>query len=90
MGKPFSTEFLVLLQKSRSLVAASKQRVVLSWLLATDAHLARLQGLQGREGDTETLGSHGWSTRLQVLVPAQEQTKEKKVLVAQIGVLASK
>lgn len=65
VGKPFSTKmFILLLQMSSSLVAASKQSVVLSRLLAADAHLTRLKGLQGREGNTEALGSHGWSSRL--------------------------
>lgn len=61
--------FIPVLQQSGSLVTASKQGVVLRRLLAADAHLTRLQLLQRGEGDTEALGSHGWSSWLQVLVP---------------------
>lgn len=57
--------------ESRFLVAASKQSVMLCRLLAADAHLTRLQDLQGGEGDAETLGSHGRSSRLQILVPTR-------------------
>lgn len=64
--------FLLLLQRWSS-VAASKQGVVLGRLLAADTHLARLQFLQGRERDTEALGSHGGCSGLQVLVPAGEK-----------------
>lgn len=53
----------------RILVASSKHGVELCRLLAVDARLPRLQGLQWGEGDTETLCSHGWSSSLQVLVP---------------------
>lgn len=56
-----------------SSVAASKQGVVLSWLLSADTRLARLQGLQWGEGDTQAFGPHGWSPRLQVLVPKRQQ-----------------
>lgn len=61
--------FILMLQKSRFLVAATEQGVVLGRLLAADTHLTRLQRLQGREGDTKALCSHGRSSRLQVLVP---------------------
>lgn len=61
--------FILVLQQSRSSVAASEKGVVLGRFLATDTHLTRLQLLQGREGDAEALSSHGWSSRLQVLVP---------------------
>lgn len=60
--------FILMLQKSRFLVAATEQGVVLGRLLAADTHLTRLQRLQGREGDTKALCSHGRSSRLQVLV----------------------
>lgn len=63
-------------QQSRSSVAASEQGVVLCRLLATDAHLTRLQRLQGGEGDTQALGAHGRSSRLQVLVPDTEDTSK--------------
>lgn len=70
MEEPFSTMmFIPVLQQSGSLVTASEQGVVLRSLLAADAHLTRLQLLQWGEGDTEALGSHGWSSWLQVLVP---------------------
>lgn len=73
MGKPFSTKMLILLpQKSRCSVTTSKQSVVLGRLLAADTLLSRLEGLQRSEWDTETLGSHGRSTRLQVLVPKKK------------------
>lgn len=61
---------------SCSSVTASKQGVVLRRLLATDAQLAGLQLFQGREGDTEALGSHGRSTGLQVLVPGGHNTTD--------------
>lgn len=61
-------------RQSRSLVAASKQSVVLGRFLAADTHLTRLQLLEGREGDAEALSSHRWSSRLQVLVPKQTKT----------------
>ena len=53
------------------LVAAAKQGVILCGLLATDAHLTRLQGLEGLEGDTQALCTHGGGTGLQILVPAE-------------------
>ena len=68
--------FILVLWQGRSLVTASKQGVVLSRLFATDTHLTRLQRLQGREGDTEALGSHGRSSRLQVLVPTGAKAQQ--------------
>lgn len=59
--------------RRRSSVAAPKQGVVLGWLLTADTRLARLQGLQRGEGDTQAFGPHGWSPRLQVLVPKRQQ-----------------
>lgn len=81
MGKPFSTKMLILLpQKSRCSVTTSKQSVVLGRLLAADTLLSRLEGLQRSEWDTETLGSHGRSTRLQVLVPKKDQANSPSVV----------
>lgn len=53
------------------LVATAKQSVVLGGLLAADTHLARLQGLEGLEGDTQALCTHGGGTGLQILVPGE-------------------
>lgn len=65
IGEPFLTTMVILMvQLSSSLVAASKQGVILGSFFAANAHLAGLQRLQGGEGDTETLCPHGWSTRL--------------------------
>lgn len=55
------------------LVAAAKQGVILGGLLAADAHLTRLQGIEGLEGDTQALCTHGGGTGLQILVPGERQ-----------------
>lgn len=47
-------------------------------LLAANTHLAWLQGLEGIEGDTQALGSHGGGSRLQILVPGDGRGKERE------------
>jgi hypothetical protein len=60
-----------LIRENNTLVAATKQCVIFGRLLAAETHLSRLQRLQGVEGDTKALGSHGGGPGLQVLVPEE-------------------
>lgn len=52
-----------------SSVTTPKQGVVLGRVLAADASGSRLQLTERFEGDAKAFGSHGWSTRFQILIP---------------------